>query len=408
MNTMNYRQQILILCIISGGIIAILAGTMMYLNAGAPAMTIPAEQAQGAPPEQLAPVENTSTLIPGYSLSLSTVDLSTGEPLGNVAVYLDGGYESSTSAQGTMGTLNLSPVAPGRHTIRVTKPGYTDSTQSVVVPSALPVRIGLQGQPFGTVQETGTHDTKINIVFVPSGTSYNCAERRKINTTLYVTDRSAFVTDVYRMVNESLFTLDSVTDKTAPIPADYRDRFNIYYYYDPSQFADAFDGCAGTVPEKFWKAVPFADVVIILYPAYYTPDTGAPCEPNSCVNPGSGRRWMKIPADQKVLFQHESGHAIFGLIDTYCGSTLYWQNDPYPNVWSSQENCMKYAINNSLDPSACRQIQEPNPAACSKQFWRWDPDPDIMHEGFSGAFGKTSTRRITYVFNTISTWGETR
>ncbi len=85
---------------------------------------------------------------------------------------------------------------------------------------------------------------------------------------------------------------------------------------------------------------------------------------------------------------------IFGLIDTYCGNTVYWQNDPDPNVWSSQENCVKDAINNSWDPSACRQIQQENPSICTKQFWRWDPDPDIMHEGYSGTFGKASTLRI--------------
>ncbi len=208
-----------------------------------------------------------------------------------------------------IGILNISQVSEGPHTIRVTKSGYVDYTQSVVVPPASPIKIGLQGQLLVPVQEPGTHDTKINIVFVPSGTTYDCAEQKKITTTRYVTDRSAFVSDVNGMVNESLFTLDSVTDKTDPIPADYRDRFNIYYYYDPSQFADAFNGCAGTVPEKFWKTVPFADVVIILYPTYYSPDTGAPCEPNGCVNPGTGRTWMKTPADQKVLFLHESGHA---------------------------------------------------------------------------------------------------
>jgi hypothetical protein len=278
-----------------------------------------------------------------------------------------------------------------------------DYTESIVVPSASPFKIGLQGQLLSTVQETGTHDTKINIVFVPSGTTYNCAEQKKITTTGYVTNKSAFVTDVYRVVNESLFTLDSITDKTEPIPADYRDRFNIYYYYDPTRFADAFDGCAGTVPEKFWKTVPFADVVVILYPSYYGLDTGTPCEPNGCVNPGTGRSWMKTPADQNVLFLHETGHAIFGLVDTYCGDTEYWQNDPYPNVWSSQENCEKDAINNSWDPSSCRQIQGTSPT-CTKQFWRWDPDPDIMHNGYSGTFGKASTSRITYILNNPNAW----
>jgi len=306
-----------------------------------------------------------------------------------------------------MGMQNISPLYEGPHTVRVTKSGYVDYTESVVVPSVSRLRIELKAQLLVPVQETGSHNTRIDIVFVPSGTAYDCAKQKKILSTRYITDKSAFITDVNRIVNKTLFTLDSVTDKTDPIPADYRDRFNIYYYYDSSEFADAFNGCAGTVPEKFWKTVPFADIVIILYPTYYSLDTGAPCEPNGCVNPGTGRTWMKTPADQSVLFLHESGHAIFGLIDTYCDNTGYWQNDPDPNVWSSLGNCEKDAIKNSQDPHACRQIQQINPTACTKPFWRWDPDPDIMHDGYSGTFGQTSTRRITYTFNTINTGGTT-
>ncbi|ABS55997.1 hypothetical protein Mboo_1479 [Methanoregula boonei 6A8] len=389
---MNRSQQILILCgILSIGIVAVLAGIMMYMNAGAPTMTTPAGGIQKSPS--------------GYDLSLLTVDVPSGEPLGNVSVYLDGGYDGSTSDQGTTGILELGPVSKGRHTIRVSKSGYLDYTQSVVVPSDSPVRIGLQSQLLVPIQVAGSHDTKIDIVFIPSGTTYDYADQEKITTTPYVTNRSAFVTDVNGIVNESLFTLDTVTDTTNPIPSDYRNRFNIYYYYDSSQFADAFDGCSGSVPDTFWETVPFADVVIILYPPYSATDAGTSDEPEGCVNHGSGRSWMKTPDNQNVLFQHEIGHAIFGLVDTYCGDTLYWQNDPHPNVWSSQESCVADAINNSWDPSACRQIEAADPASCTKPFWRWDPDPDIMHEGYSGTFGKASTQRMTYVFNNINIWG---
>jgi hypothetical protein len=370
-------------------------------------MTTPGDRNQSSPPAQQAMSDNSSPGSSGNGLSLSTVDMSTGEHLGSVSVYIDGGYEGSTSTRGTIGILNISPLTEGSHMVRVTKSGYTDSTQSIVIPSASPLEIGLQAQLLVPVRESGSHDTKIDIVFVPSGTSYNCAEQKKITSTGYVTDKNAFVADVNRIVNKSLFSLDSITSKTDPIPADYRDRFNIYYYYDSAGFADAFSGCAGTVPEKFWQAVPFADVVVILYPTYYSPDTGAPCEPTGCVNPGSGRRWMKTPADQSILFLHESGHAIFGLVDTYCDNTMYWQNDPDPNVWSSQENCVKDAAGNAWDRAACRQIQQVNPTACTKQFWRLDSDPDIMHDGYDGTFGEVSTRRITYTLNTINTGGKT-
>jgi hypothetical protein len=405
---MNRSQQILFLCIIFGiGVIALLTGVVMYLHAGAPTMTSPAERILGSVSEPPISGENTLIGISGDGFFLSTVDASTGKPLGGVSVYFDGGYAGSTSAQGRLGIPNSSMIPEGLHTLRISKTGYRDYTERIAVPFPSQITITLQEQLLVPVQEHGAHPAKIDIVFVPSGTSYNCAEQKKITTSRYVTDKTAFVTDVDRIVKESLFTLDSITDNTNPIPADYRDQFNIYYYYDTSQFADAFNGCAGTVPENVWKTAPFADIVIILYPTYYPPYTGDPCEPNGCVNPGTGRSWMKIPADKKILFMHESGHAIFGLIDTYCGNTDYRMNGPYPNVWSSQESCVSDAFSNARDASACQQIQQKNPSDCTKQFWRWDPDPDIMREGYSGRFGKASTSRITYIFNTTNAWGKT-
>jgi len=401
---MNRRHQILILgTVFCTGILMIVAGAVTLMNDSDLTVTPVAGEIRAEQPAR----ENIQVIDPGSGIFLSAVDRTTGKPLGGVLVYLDGGYTGTTSAGGPVGILNITPVSVGQHTIRVTKPGFSEETVSLTVPSVSPVTISLEEQLLVPVRETGLHSAKIDIVFVPSGTSYNCALRKKISTTSYVTDRRAFVTDVNRFVNDGLFTLDTVTDRTAPIPADYRDRFNIYYYYDPSEFADAFNGCAGKAPEKFWRTVPFADIVIILYPSYYTPHTGAPCEPNGCVSPGTGRSWMKTPADQKTLFLHESGHAIFGLIDTYCGSTEYRQNDPDPNVWSSQDRCIKAATNNSLDTAACRQIRQINPEDCTKPFWRWDPDPDIMHDGYHGVFGKVSTLRMTYTFNNIDAWENT-
>lgn len=407
---MNSRQQILFLAIIFGiGILAILAGMVTYMQAGTPTMTSPAEQIRKSLSDQPSAGENSPLGSSGNGLFLTTVDMPAGKPLAGVSVYLDGGYAGSTSAQGTIEIQipNSSMAVESQHTLRVTKTGFRDYTERIVFPFRSPITIGLQAQLLVPVQEPGSHSEKIDIVFVPSGTSYNCAEQKKITSTAYVTDRSVFVADVNRIVKESLFTLDTMTDKTVPIPADYRDRFNIYYYYDSSQFADAFSGCAGTVPEDVWKTAPFADIVIILYPTYYPPYTGDPCEPNGCVNPGTGRSWMKIPADKKLLFLHESGHAIFGLIDTYCGNTDYRMNEPFPNVWSSQASCASDASGNARDASACQQIQQKNPSDCTKQFWRWDPDPDIMREGYSGRFGKASTSRITYIFNTFNAWGKT-
>jgi hypothetical protein len=45
------------------------------------------------------------------------------------------------------------------------------------------------------------------------------------------------------------------------------------------------------------------------------------------------------------------------------------------------------------------QQESPNADPCSKDFWRWDPDPDIMRTSASGMFGAASTERISYILS---------
>lgn len=75
---------------------------------------------------------------------------------------------------------------------------------------------------------------------------------------------------------------------------------------------------------------------------------------------------MKVPANRETLAYHESGHGLYGLVDTYCGDTDYFENDPYPNIWFTQNGCIASAIAGNRDPSGCRQVQSdpamPTPA----------------------------------------------
>ena len=110
-----------------------------------------------------------------------------------------------------------------------------------------------------------------------------------------------------------------------------------------------------------------------------------------------------------MIFLHESGHVAFGLIDTYCGDTYYVENSPFPNVWNSEDSCKKNAELEQWDSANCRQIFKPagsrSKDPCVKNFWRFDPDPDIMGSGaYSGRFGDASTSRIRLIFDTINRW----
>jgi hypothetical protein len=336
------------------------------------------------------------------SLTISVKDSRTRESVGDALVYLDGGYAGTTyGANG--GILVIEDVASKTHTIRVTKPDYKEVTRKIVYPAESSVEISLSKGPLVSLNPDGPSANGINVVFYPSSTSYSCAEKRILQTPVYMTNETRFRQDVETVIRQTYLELDKVTSSSNPLPADYRSKFNFYYYYDPSSPADAFSGCAGTVPERYWKDVSFSDITVILYPSYSGIYNDASCQPTGCYqNFGPGRSLMKAPANQASLVRHETGHAVFELIDTYCGSTYYYQNDPHANVWSSREACMSEATASNRDPEKCRQIETKSSfasAACIKDFWRWDPNPDIMGQGYGGKFGDAATQRINYVIS---------
>ena len=355
------------------------------------------------PPRIGVPVKNS------FDLTVITKDAKTGIFIGGAHVYLDGRSFGSTSEQD--GKQNLRDVERGSHTIRVAKPGYEEITRPVDITEKKQITFTLNRSKVIPVQIHGSTDEKIDIVFVASKTSFNCNSKTKIQTAAYTGDQQRFVTDVNNKVENVFLKLDTVTSGSVGLPKDFRERFNFYYYWDTEGFADAFEGCSGTLPNEFWSDAPFTDVAIIMYPSYEGFYSGPPCEPIGCANglgPGSGS-WLKAPADSPMIFLHESGHVVFGLIDTYCGDTYYVENSPFPNVWSSESSCKKNAEQERWDSTSCRQILKPASSRskdpCVKNFWRADTDPDIMGSGaYSGRFGNASTSHIRHIFDTINRW----
>ncbi len=323
-------------------------------------------------------------------------------------VYLDGGYRGTTSSGDGAGVLVIQDVKPGVHTLRVTSPGYREMTRKFTAPAESTVEMMIAKGSLVALTPSNTTDGPIDIVFYPSSTSYSCSEHRKLTTPDYLTNETRFREDVERIIRSGFLELEYETSRSHPLPENYRDKFRFYYYYDPSSPADAFSGCTGTVPEKYWDEVTFADVTVILYPGYHGLYNDPTCQPTGRYqNSGPGRNLMKAPADKPVLFRHESGHAVFELVDTYCGETYYYQNEPHPNVWASPESCRADAQSNARDPELCRRIQKTNSgeATCTKDFWQWDPMPDIMASGYYGTFGDAATQRISHV---IASTGGTR
>ena len=337
------------------------------------------------------------------SLTVVVRDRGTWTALDTAMIYIDGGYAGSGSSAGTAGTLVLPAITAGRHTIRVTSPGYQEATTEFVFPNESLVTIYLKKEKLVSLNPNGISPNAIDIVYYPSSVSYNCTTHTRVSTPLYFLNETQFRNDVVRDIDTTFRNLNTITDPSEPLPDNYRSRFNFYYYYDPALPANAFFGCAGSLPESFRSEVPFSDVTIVLYPVYYGVYADTSCEMTGCTEFGPGYNQMKIPASLPVLGTHEAGHAVFGLIDTYCGDTYYMQNDPHPNVWASLNSCKADAVSHYRDPGQCRQIQnggQGGSASCVKDYWKWDLAPDIMNSGYSGRFGGTSTERINYILST--------
>lgn len=339
------------------------------------------------------------------TLVVVVTDAQNAKILESARVFLDGGYKGTTISDQTGAALSITGITRGKHTIRVTKDGYQEITRKIVFPEDSLVHIGISKELLVPIHISGPTADRIDIVFYPSSTSYDCKNHTKVQASDYITDEARFRDDITSLVSQTLLNLEEDTTGSSPLVTNCSDVFNFYYYYDPSAPADAFSGPVGTIPEKYFTEVPFSDLTVILYPAYHGIISDPTCQPAGCFqDSGPGRSLMKAPADQAGLFKHETGHAVFGLVDTYCGDTYYYQNDPNPNVWSTPESCRADADAGGRDPALCRQIERTSSTtpSCIRNYWRWDPQPDIMENGYGGKFGEAATRRIHYVIGKVS------
>jgi hypothetical protein len=246
----------------------------------------------------------------------------------------------------------------------------------------------------------------IDIVFVASSTSMNTVTKKAESTTAYTASEEKFRAIALNQILNGYWKLDTLS--TNVIPADYRHRFNFYYYWRPGYTGDAWPSlaCAGNLPSTFWTDAYFADVGAILYPENFA---GGYTTLNGCADMlGPTKSHYKACglAGYETVPVHEAGHAVFAVVDTYCGNTHYEQNEPSTNVWSSETACINDIKSKSGDTSKCRQILWDDPATsinpdCTKAFWKWDPDPDMMNDPQGGGkFGPRGVAKINYILQT--------
>jgi len=365
--------------------------TLFVLNAGTGGRN---------PPADLLKKGNTAT--GGSRMTVSVRDTATGAGIAGAQVYVDGKLAGTTSAD--EGAFTYEWAEAKKHSFRIAKDGYREKT--VTAEKSADITVLLQPSAIHRLFGEGLPEQSLDIVFVPSGTSYDCTNKQVVPATKYIGSPDAFLADVRRLVANRLFSLEKYSAAAGQIPADYKDRLSISYYWNGYRYADAFSGCAGRLPDGFYDEAPYTDVAIILYPEYKGSDTTGTCEPVGCTSsPGPGPQvYFKVAADRGAIFLHETGHAMFGLMDTYCGNTYYEENQPSANIWVSKENCRNDAQNYGWNASLCRAIAggSPKVSLCGEGLTKYDLDPDLMGgTGITAKFGDASTRRIRYVLDMI-------
>lgn len=385
------------------GLVLTFSGVFLFLGVPAggsraspiPALFPPQETAPAATPAlSAAPMQEGPAMQPAQYVSLLLIDGKSRAPLPAVSIFINGLFAGMTTESGTF-AIPVTGPGQGSSTIRATREGYREITVQQDLSRPGEVTISLSPSDIIPVAVSSPKEPAITIVFLPSNTSFNATDNARVDLGGYPGGQQQFEADVRRFINTTFLEYPAVASPSYPLPGDYEKKFNFYYFWDGRTFGDAFDGCAGTIPQTYWDEVTSGDLTILLYPSYLGTYTGRSSQPVGCTNPnGLGRIYLKVPADMPTLSMHEIGHGLYGLMDTYCGDTYYVQNDPDPNLWSSEESCQEYARENSWSPDACRRVTSGVLGNCTKAFWRWDPDPDIMYYGYEGTFGNASTKRI--------------
>jgi len=336
----------------------------------------------------------------GGNVVFTAVDAGTQAPIEGVAYYINDKFAGSSGADGLF-VLSSGTYPSGMVMIRASKPGYRNQVREIDLGGVSSIDMEFEPSTIYPIRVSGSSDAKIDIVFMPSDTSFNATTKEKIRNNGYPGGREQFEADVSRFINRTFKAYPGLLAASTSGTGDYLDKFNFYYFWDNKTFGDAFDGCAGTIPEHYWQEDTYSDLTILLYPTYYgkyRADKGS--QPIGCTNEnGLGNVYLKVAADQYYLGMHEMGHGLYGLMDTYCGDTSYSENNPDANIWSSEDRCRTWATGQSRNPDYCRQITSGSAAGCLKNFWRWDPDPDIMNAGYYGRFGNASTTRILSIMD---------
>jgi len=238
--------------------------------------------------------------------------------------------------------------------------------------NVLPRCIPLPGRTYGNPAQ------RLDVVFVPD-TDYG--QPQNIDAWL-----PTFLNHINAQIDQRLNARDPISGNL--------DRFNFYYTRDQGNAEEATCGPSSTLPTDLVRDCPFADVIVVFHNNTFRDCSSVDQRPNILSAEGPVGR----------SFIHESGHGMFGLADEYDGNTRYFQPDPHPNIWKTENACRTYADEAGWNPDDCNKFTDRQGG-----WWKLGTTRYIMYDGeyFDNGWGPAASRRIIWVLSqytpTVST-----
>jgi parallel beta-helix repeat protein len=182
----------------------------------------------------------------------------------------------------------------------------------------------------------------------------------------YGSDSTKFRADIRDMITNAF--LD-------PVINQHKNKINFWYLHSPDTATltiDSQTNCWVSLPviapethgKLFSEICPMGSLAAILHPT-------------SCRDYAQPGVFATITNPEYGILLHEAGHGVFGLTDEYddsknnppCG-TSYKIHEPFPNVFSSKEDCM---LKTQFPPKNCNQY-----TTCEGGRWRGTYDNTMM------------------------------
>jgi len=222
----------------------------------------------------------------------------------------------------------------------------------------------------------GNPDQRLDVVFVPD---MDYGQPQDIDTWL-----PTFLNHINDQIDQRLNARDPIS-RTGNI-----DRFNFYYTRDQGNAEERTCGPRSALPSNLLQDCPFADVIVVFHTSTF----------GDCSSVGNRPNILSAEGPIGRSFIHESGHGMFGLADEYDAGprcyTSYFQPNPNPNIWETENACRTDAAGAGWNPDDCNRFTE-----CQGGWWKLGTTPYIMYDGtyFDNGWGPAASRRIIWVLN---------